>query len=59
MSSRDRKYRVSNVASFVQQYARRGRSNADPNDRTYDRKVEKLVKRMKPEDLDRLLRGDE
>jgi hypothetical protein len=44
---------------FVQQYARKAQRNMEPNDRSYDRKVEKDVKRMKPEVLDRLLRDDE
>lgn len=30
----------------------------DPNDRSYDRKIEQQIKRMRPEELDRLLRDD-
>jgi uncharacterized protein (TIGR02996 family) len=42
------------VTVFVRKYgSRRG------NDRDYDRKVEEQVKRMNPEDLDRLLRGED
>jgi hypothetical protein len=51
------------LATFVRQYRRRkgrGRCNQDPNDRTYDREIEEIVKRMKPEDLDELMRdGDD
>ena len=42
------------IGIFLQQYGRKG-----CNDRSYSRKVEKRVKRMKPEELDRLIRGEE
>jgi uncharacterized protein (TIGR02996 family) len=42
------------IGLFVGQYGRKAR-----NDRPYDRKVEQFVKRMKPEELDRLMRGEE
>ena len=44
---------------FVQRYARKSRPCFDPNDRSYDRKVETAAKRMKPEELDALLRHGE
>ena len=44
---------------FVDQYGRKAQKGIEPNDRAYDRKVEKTVKRMKPEHLDELLRDDE
>ena len=47
------------LARFVQQYARKAQSGVEPNDRGYDRKIETHVKRMRPEELDRLLREDE
>lgn len=48
------------LGSFVRQYGRtRGRGGKDPNDRGYDRKLEALVKRMPPDELDLLLRGDD
>jgi hypothetical protein len=43
----------------MKQYRRKAHKGHDPNDRGYSREVEKCVKRMKPEDLDRLLRGEE
>jgi len=43
---------------FVQQYARKAQKGMEPNDRHYERKLEKTVKRMKPDELDRLLRDD-
>jgi hypothetical protein len=47
------------VGRFVQQYGRKAHNGHDPNDRSYDRKVERAVKRMKPSKLDELLRDDE
>jgi hypothetical protein len=48
------------IGKFVQQYARKAYPTHDPNDRTYDRKLEQKIRRMKPEALDALMRlGDE
>lgn len=44
---------------FVKKYARKSRPCFDPNDRSYDRKIETAAKRMKPETLDALLRHGE
>jgi hypothetical protein len=47
------------IGRFLQMYRRKkpgGRG--EPNDRHYDRKVEALVKRLSPEELDRLLNGE-
>ena len=44
------------LVAFIKQYRRRKGGNAwDPNDRTYDRELEKKIKRLKPEELDELL----
>lgn len=44
---------------FVQQYARKNQKNgSDPNDRSYDRKFEEKLKRMKPEEIQALLDED-
>jgi hypothetical protein len=48
------------LALFSRQYARKAQKKKEPNDRRYDRRVEQRAKRMKPEQLDALLRqGDE
>ena len=45
---------------FVKRYARKKSKNGqDPNDRNYDRKLEEIIKRMKPEELAELLYDDE
>ena len=46
------------VGIFVQKYARKKHAGHDPNDRTYDREVERVIKKMDPRDLDELLRGE-
>jgi hypothetical protein len=50
---------AASVRRFVNQYGRKAQKGFEPNDRRYDRKVERAVKRMKPDQLDKLLRDDE
>ncbi len=47
------------VGLFVQQYRRKAHKGHDANDRSYDRKIERALKRMKPNKLDDLLWDDE
>jgi hypothetical protein len=47
------------LQTFVQQYARKAHKGFDPNDRRYDREVERAIKHLTPETLDSLLRDDE
>ncbi|MBO4164971.1 MULTISPECIES: hypothetical protein [Micromonospora] len=48
------------LGSFMRAYGRVAASNcSDPNDRNYSHKFEAEIKRMKPEDLDRLLRDED
>jgi hypothetical protein len=47
------------VRTFLRLYGRRAQKGVEPNDRPYNPEVEAYVKRLKPEDLDRLLHGDE
>jgi hypothetical protein len=48
------------IGVFIRKYARKRYPGMDPNDRRYDREIEQLIRRMKPEELDELLRaGDE
>jgi hypothetical protein len=56
--SRRKKRLTSEIAAFMRSYGRRGRS-FDPNDRRYDRKVEEVVKRMDPRELDAIVRAEE
>ena len=57
--SQRKKRLVADLGSFMQQYERKKRpGQGEPNDRKYDRKLEDAVKRMDPEELDALLRGE-
>ncbi|MEU1359753.1 hypothetical protein ABZ356_07915 [Micromonospora zamorensis] len=49
------------LGGFLKQYGRssRSRNGMDPNDRKYSRKLETQIKRLRPEDLDCLMRDDE
>jgi hypothetical protein len=47
------------LGRFVQQYARRAQKGWDPNDRSYDRKIESKLKQLSPEELSELLSGEE
>ena len=44
-----------NVGPFLQQYGRKAHKGHDPNDRRYDRKIERAIKSMPPEEFDELL----
>jgi hypothetical protein len=46
------------LGTFLRQYSRKAHAGHDPNDRSYDRKLEALVKRLKPEEFDALLNGE-
>lgn len=48
------------LPEFIREYGRTSRRGGlDPNDRHYDRQLEREIKRMDPRELDRLLRDDE
>ena len=56
MSKRKKKLQAE-IGAFLKQYARKAHAGHDPNDRPYDRRIEAMVKRMKPEELDELMHG--
>ncbi len=59
MSKRGKKLRQE-LTLFLQRYARKKRKGGlDPNDRRYDRKIAAMVRRLRPEEFDALLQGDE
>jgi hypothetical protein len=47
------------VDRFMKLYRRKQVRGLDPNDRQYDRKVEQLIQRLSPAELDRLLHDEE
>lgn len=58
MSKRKKKLQA-DIGAFLKQYARKAHAGHDPNDRHYDRRIEAMIKRMKPEELDELMHGSD
>lgn len=54
-----RALRAATLQTFVQKYGRKAQKRVEPNDRQYDREMEKAARQMKPDELDSLLRDDE
>lgn len=46
------------AGAFLRQYRRPTHPGHDPNDRGYNRELERAVKRLPPEELDRIMNGD-
>jgi len=46
------------IGSFIRQYERKNYPGWDPNDRSYDRKMENKIKKMDPIELSEILTGD-
>ena len=49
---------ASRLGRFMKEYRRKKRRGWDPNDRHYDRRVERILQRLSPEELDRVLHDD-
>lgn len=47
------------VGFFLRQYKRKRQKGQEPNDRSYDRSIERYISRLRPEDLDVLLNGED
>ena len=56
MGQRRKKKLAGDVAAFLRQYGRKAYPTHDPNDRGYDRELEAKIQRMRPEELDALMR---
>jgi hypothetical protein len=54
-----RALKAATLQTFLQQYGRKAQKRTEPNDRRYDRDIERAIKGLSPEELDRLLRDDE
>jgi len=58
-SKGDKEYLSRQMGTFLRQYGRRAQAGVEPNDRLYDRAIERYLRKLKPEELDVLLNGDE
>ena len=45
--------------AFIKKYSRKAQRRTEPNDRRYDRKIEKWLKTAKPDELSKLLNQEE
>ena len=45
--------------AFIKNYSRKAQRRTEPNDRRYDRKIEKWLKTAKPDELSKLLNQEE
>ena len=59
MKAREKKQRLTDAAAaYLQKVGRRKQKGQEPNDRGHDRQFEQQLKRMRPEDVDSLFRGE-
>ena len=50
---------ASNVAVYLKEVGRKAQKGQEPNDRGHDRELERKLRRMRPEDIDALMRSGE
>lgn len=58
LSKKDKDFLSRQIGGFLQQYQRQAQKGQEPNDRGYDREIEKIIRKLKPEELDVLLNGE-
>ena len=54
-----RERKAAELQIFAKNYARKAHAGSDPNDRRYARETVDMVRHMRPDELDRLLRNGE
>ncbi|WP_200943763.1 MULTISPECIES: hypothetical protein [unclassified Rhizobium] len=60
MNAEDKRARKSlDIQLFAKQIGRKAHAGHDPNDRQYDRGIAQKLRRMSPEEIDSLLRGED
>lgn len=60
MSDNDKRNRKSlDLQLFAKQIGRKAHAGHDPNDRRYDRDIARKLRRIPPQELDALFRGDD
>lgn len=58
LSKKDKETLSRQMGAFLQQYQRKAQKGQEPNDRHYDRGIEQTIRKLKPEELDALLNGE-
>ena len=56
-SKREKQTIAKRIGAFLQQYRRRSQKGQEPNDRGYDREIERFIRKLKPEDVDEIING--
>ena len=59
LSKKKKKALERQMGAFLQQYRRKAQKGQEPNDRQYDRSIEKIIRKLSPEELDALLNGED
>ncbi len=59
MSLKGKKDLEKHIGKFMKQYARKAQKGIEPNDRSYDRKIEKYLKQLSPEALSDLMNKED
>jgi|tagenome__1003787_1003787.scaffolds.fasta_scaffold20988359_8 hypothetical protein len=58
LSKNGRRQLARDLGNFLRLYRRKAQKGVEPNDRLYDHQVERILQRLKPEELDTLLNGE-
>jgi hypothetical protein len=59
MAKKNKKAIAKDFGTFLRLYGRKAQKGCEPNDRPYDSEIEHELRRLKPEELDRLMNGDD
>jgi hypothetical protein len=58
MARKNKKALSTEIGTFLRLYGRKAQKRCEPNDRPFDPAIERELRRLKPEELDRLMNGD-
>ncbi len=58
MAKKNKKSISKEFGTFLRLYGRKAQKGCEPNDRRYDPAIEYELRRLKPEELDRLINGE-
>ena len=58
MAKKNKKVIAKEFGTFLRLYGRKAQKSCEPNDRPYDRAIERELRRMKAEELDGLMNGN-
>jgi hypothetical protein len=59
LSKRDKEELARTLGVFLRQYRRKAQKGREPNDRSYDPNIEEIIRKLKPDELDALMNGEE